>query len=115
MTEQVVIRHVSDTRTALAVTLQQLNESGVATAVDLTGKTVEFKLVDSAGADVVAQTSTGVTVTSAADGEVQYDFASAGVTTAGRYYGYFVVTESSETDHFPAAGRDLVICVEGDA
>ena len=115
MAEQLHTRHVTDTRTVLAVTLKQPNEAGVETVVDLTGLAVQFKLVNQSGVAVVAQTSTGVTVTDAAAGEVQYDFSSAGVQTPGRYYGYFVVVDGGETDHFPVAARELVICIEGDA
>lgn len=107
--------HLNDTRTVLAATLKQPNTSGVDTAIDLTGLTVEFKMVDKAGVDVIAQTSTGVTVTTAASGEVQYDFASAGVDTAGRYFGYFVVLDSGESDHFPVKARELVVCIHADA
>ena len=115
MAENIHTRHIGDTRTVLPATLYQPNASGVDTVVDLTGLTVEFKLVSSAGADVVAQTGTGVTVTDAAAGQVQYDFSSAGAATAGRYFGYFVVTDSTETDHFPVVSRELVVCIEGDA
>ena len=115
MTEQTHTRHITDTRTALAVTLQQKNAAGTATAVDLTGLTVEFRMVDSNGVDVIAQTATGVTVTTAASGECQYDFQTTGAATAGRYIAYFIVTESAETDYFPAVSRDLVVCIEGNA
>jgi len=115
MAEQTHTRHITDKRTVLPATLSQPNASGVDTAVNLTGLTVEFKMVNAAGTDVIAQTATGVTVTTAASGEVQYDFATAGVATAGRYYAYFVVTDTGDTDHFPAGARDLVVCIEGDA
>ena len=108
-------RHVADTRTVLPVALVQPNSSGTDTAVDLTGLTVKFKLVDPNGVAVVAETETGVTVTAAASGYVQYDFSSAGVTTAGTYYGYFVVYDGSESDHFPVMARDLVVIIHGDA
>lgn len=113
MTEQTHTRHITDTLTVLPVTLEQKNAAGTATAVNLTGKTVEFRMVDSSGTDVIAQTSTGVTVTTAASGEVEYDFLAAGAATAGRYYAYFVVTSSGDTDHFPVIARDLVVCIEG--
>ena len=115
MTEQTVTRHIGDTRTPLPVTIKQPNSSGVDTAINLTGLSLAFKLVDQSGTAVVAATTTGVTITTAASGEAEYDFSTAAVLNAGRYYGYFVLTQSAETDHFPAAARDLVICLEGDA
>jgi hypothetical protein len=115
MAEQIRTIHVGDTRTVLSVALSQKNAAGVDTVVDLTGLTVEFKLVNESGVEVIAQTGTGVTVTTAATGEVQYDFLSAGVAAPGRYYGYFVAIDTTETDHFPVVARELVICIEGDA
>ncbi len=115
MAEQTHKRHIDDTRTVLPVTLSQPNAAGTNTAVNLTGLTVKFKMVDKYGVDVVAATTTGVTVTTAASGECQYDFSSAGVDTAGKYYAYFTVTDTGETDHFPAEGRDLVIQIYDDA
>ena len=115
MAEQTHTRHITDTRTVLAATIKQPNAAGVDTAIDLTGLTVEFKMLNQSGVAVIAQTGTGVTVTTAATGEVQYDFSTAGVATAGRYYGYFVVIDTTETDHFPVVARELVICIEGDA
>jgi hypothetical protein len=115
MTQQVHRRHTTDTRTVLPASLVQPNESGVDTAVDLTGKTVAFKMVNTAtGATTIALTTSGVTVTTAATGQVQYDFSSAGVLTAGRYRGFFVVTQSSETDHFPVRADGLLILIDSD-
>ena len=115
MTQQTHRRRVGDTRTVLPVALVQPNTSGVVTAVDLTGLTVQFKLVNAAtSATEIALTSTGVTVTTAATGQVQYDFSSAGVDTAGVYWGTFVVTQSGETDAFPVRTQDLRILIDSD-
>jgi len=115
MTQQTHIRRVGDTRTVLPVTLQQPNESGVLTVVDLTGKTVSFKMVNAAtNAVEIALTSTGVSVVTAASGTVNYDFSGAGVDTAGVYWGTFVVTEGGETDSFPVIQKDLKIIIDSD-
>ena len=106
-------RHITDTRTALSVQLKQKNEAGTDTVVDLTGLTVKFKLYDSAGTVVVSETQTGVTVSDAVTGKVDYDFQSANVATPGAYYGYFVVYDGSETDHFPVKSKDLIIEIYG--
>ena len=113
MSQVVHRRRVGDTRTVLPVTLQQANESGVLAAVDLTGLTVTFSMVNAAtGATKIAATSTGVSVVTAASGTVNYDFSAAGVDTAGVYYGTFRVTQSSETDAFPVAQKGLKICID---
>jgi hypothetical protein len=99
----------------LPVALVQPNTSGVLTAVDLTGLTVQFKMLNAAtGTTEIALTSTGVTVTTAATGQVQYDFSGAGVDTAGVYWGTFVVTQGSETDSFPVIQKDLKIIIDSD-
>ena len=93
----------------------QPNSSGVLTAVNLTGLTVKFKMVDESGTVVVAETQTGVSVVTAASGTVNYDFSAAGVDAAGTYYGYFVVYDSGESDHFPVRSRDLKIRIDDDS
>lgn len=93
----------------------QPNASGVLTAVNLTGLTVKFKMVDESGTVVVAETQTGVSVVTAASGTVNYDFSAAGVDVAGTYYGYFVVYDSGESDHFPVRSRDLKIRIDDDS
>jgi len=102
---------VGDTLTPMGATLQQKNASGVLAAVDLTGLTVKFQMVDSAGTVKVAETTTGVTVTDAAAGKVQYDFQSADVDTEGTFYGWFTVYSGSERDTYPIGGRELVIVI----
>jgi hypothetical protein len=99
----------------LSVTLTQPNEFDVDTIVNLTGLTVKFRMLNQSGVEVIALTTTGVTVTDATAGEVQYDFGSTSVSAVGRYYGYFVVVDVEKTDHFPVASRHLVICIEGHA
>lgn len=106
-------RHITDTRTLLSVTLKQPDEAGDLQPVDLTGLVVKFKMINSAGTSIIAETTTGVQVSSAAEGEVDYDFSSGAVATAGTYYGYFVVYDGSQTDHFPVIAKELVIEIYG--
>lgn len=114
MTKQVAHRrHITDTRTLLSVTLQQPDEDNELQVVDLTGLVVKFKMINSAGTSIVAETTTGVQISSAAAGEVDYDFSSGAVTTAGTYYGYFVVYDGVQTDHFPVVAKELVIEIYG--
>ena len=107
-------RHVGDTRTVLEAVIKQPNSLDVPTVVDLTDKTVQFKLVEFDGTVVVPATSTGVDVTDAVNGIVQYDFSSPGADTPGRFRGYFIVDEGGETDHFPV-GQELIIEIIADA
>lgn len=115
MTQQTHRRHVSDTRTVLPVTLKQPDSSGTLTAVNLTGLTVKFKMINTAdGTTEIAETNTGVTVVTAGSGTVNYDFSSGGVDTAGIYRAFFVVYDATETDHFPVAGNDLLVYIDSD-
>ena len=100
---------VGDTLTPLGAQLLQRDSNGALSAVDLTDKTVKFFMVDEDGTDVVAETTTGVSVTDATSGQVQYDFAPADVDTAGTFYGWFRVYSDDEYDTYPAGGRKLCI------
>jgi hypothetical protein len=109
-------RHITDTRTLLSVTLQQRGETGTLAAVNLTGlATPQFKLVNAAtGVEAIAATSTGVTVDDATAGEVSYRFSSGGVDEAGIYWGYFIATQTSRTDHFPVDPGGLIVEISSD-
>jgi hypothetical protein len=111
MAAQEIPIQVGDRLTAIAVTIKQPNASGVDTIVDLTSKTVEFRLVDEYGADVVAQTTTGVTVDAGTGGTCSYAPSAAAVANAGRFYAYFVVTSGGLEQTFPVEPRDLVLCI----
>lgn len=100
---------IGDTLTPLGCQLKQLSASGVLTPVVLSGLTVKFTLVNSAGTVVVNEGTTGVTVTEALTGKVQYDFQTTDVATAGTYYGWFTVYSGAEKDTYPVGGRKLVI------
>ena len=109
-------RRVGDTRKPLSVTMKQKNAAGVSTVVDLTGlATPQFMMVNAAdGTTKIAATTTGVTVESAAAGTVSYLFSAGGVDEAGVFWGTFIVTESSRTDHIPRAYDGLKIVFDSD-
>lgn len=109
-------RHVGDTLRPLSVLLTQEDEVGVSAAVNLTGKTVKFKMVNAGdGTTAVALTTTGITITSATLGKVEYDFATDNTIGAGVYWGYFVVTDTGETDHFPVGPNRYKILMDSDS
>lgn len=84
-----------DTLTKLAATIQ--NDG---TPRDLTGKIVTFVINTLSGETV--QVGGSVTVTDATAGEVEYDFESSDVATAGTFKAWFVISDSgSETDSYP--------------
>lgn len=115
MTQQTHRRRVGDLRTVLPVTLKQPDSAGDLQVVDLTGKTVTFKMINAAdGTTKISATSTGVTVVTASSGTVNYDFSSGGVDEAGVFWGTFVVTESGNTDSFPVMQQGLKIVIDSD-
>lgn len=100
---------VGDTLTPLGCQLKQASTTGTLAAVNLTGLTVKFTMVSADGTVVVNEATTGVSVTDAANGKVQYDFQTADVANAGTFYGWFTVYSGSEHDTYPVGGRKLVI------
>ena len=101
-------RTTGDSLTPLGATLKRRATGGLQ-ATNLTGLTVKAEVHNAAGTVVVAETTTGVVVVSAAAGQVSYDFPSgASALPAGTYYVYFAVYgaggESTEFDTYPTAG-----------
>ena len=93
---------MGDTSKVYSAILNAKNVSGVDTVKDLTGLSVTFTMINAATgvAKVSAQSATIVTAVS---GIVSYDFIAADVDTAGVFWGSFRVTESVETDTYPAS------------
>ena len=114
MTVQIYDRHINDTNTPMTVELKRRDAEGELQPEDLTGKNVFFKMVDYEGTVIVEETNSGVTVTDAVNGRVEFDFRDADVDEAGTFYGYFVVYTGSEFDTFPVERRDLKIIIHND-
>lgn len=110
MATQTQIRHLGDTRPSIPAALQRQD----GTAIDLTGLTVKFKMIDSRGGAKVAETADNVTVTDASAGSVQYDPQAADVDTAGTYYGYFIIYDGSDYEHVPVECGDFIISIAAD-
>ena len=105
-------RRVGDTQQTYSAVLQAKNTSGVMTPKDLTGLSVTFSMVNAAtGATKVS--SQPATIVTAASGIVSYDFATADVNTPGIYWGRFTVTQSGETNTYPADPTDGIIWIHG--
>lgn len=87
----------------------KLEQSG--TVIDPTGKSPEIRIVDSAGDDVVAWTSTGVSVVTFDDDDkgVEYAPASAAVADAGTFTAWIRLTSGGKTDKFPVSPKLKVV------
>ena len=103
-------RRVGDTTKVYSAILTYKNTSGVDTAKNLTGLSVTFTMINAA-TGVAKVSAAAATIVTAASGIVSYDFLSADVDTAGIYWGTFSVTESTETDSYPAAPNQGVIWI----
>ena len=114
MSKQIHHRHVGDTLTVLPLQLKQDDVNGVAQAVDLTGLSVSFRMLNDANVEVVANSTSRVTVTDAANGELHVDFEPQDVASAGNFYGYITVSDTGENDTFPVLRRYLVININAD-
>ena len=98
-------RRAGDTTKVYSAVLTYKNTSGVDTAKDLTGLSVTFTMINAAtGVEKVS--AAAATIVTAASGIVSYDFQAADVDTAGIYWGTFKVTESAETDSYPATPNE---------
>ena len=95
-------RRVGDTSKVYSAVLTYKDTSGVDTPKNLTGLSVTFTMINAA-TGVAKVSAAAATIVTAASGIVSYDFASGDVDTAGIYWGSFRVTESAETDTYPAA------------
>ena len=96
-----------DSLTPMGATLKRRNSAGRLVSTDLTGLTVTVIVYDEDEEEAIAETSTGVTVVDAEDGEVSYDFPEPPDNLAdGWYYAVFRVYgaggESDEYDTYPA-------------
>jgi len=118
MTPELARIHTTDTYIKIAYTLKRKNEAGTLTAEDLTGLSagdLKFKMLNAAtGAEVIALTATGVTFTASTAGTVEYDFSAAGVLIPGYFNGFFVLTKSAQTIHFPIDPGGLRIEISSD-
>lgn len=102
-----------DSLTPIGLQLKRKNTSGNLVAVDLTGLTVKVLLTDPAGTIIVEETAVGVTVTSAADGQVSYDLpAGDDALEAGTYFLYSRVYSGTERDTYPVRKKEMRIVVE---
>lgn len=113
-TQQRTRIHTTDTLTVISRTLQQPDENGTLAAVDLTGKTVTFKMLNTAD-DSTTIAATEATIDTPLTGQVSFDLPSGGVTAAGIYRIFFIVTDSGETDHFPVRVDDDLIYADSDS
>jgi hypothetical protein len=77
--------------------------------VNLTGMSVVFHMVKQDG--TVKVNSQAASIVSAAAGTVSYAPTANDVDTAGEYFGWFIITESGKTDHFPHDGNKYQIVI----
>jgi hypothetical protein len=106
-------RRVGDTTVTYSAILQAKNTSGVMVPKDLSGLSVTFSMVNAATGTVKVNNA-AATIVTAASGIVSYDFAAGDVDTPGVYWGSFTVTQSSETNTYPANPKDGLIWIHGD-
>lgn len=102
-------RGYGDTKTKLGMQFKQDDTDGTLAVTDLSGLTVKVLVVDERKNVVVAETTTGVTVSDAANGKVTYDFQSA--LPPGTYYVYGRAYDGSEYDTFPAKEEEMRVVI----
>ena len=100
------IRHVGDIRDLISVRLTQVPiAGGAAVAVDLTSKTVNVKVLDEEGTEVVAAVATGVTIDPdqvTNKGKLTFKFQSGpAINAGGTFRLFFIIDEGGEKSTFP--------------
>jgi hypothetical protein len=100
---------VGDTLTPLGFELRRRSLSGDWEWVDLTGKEIQFRMVDEDGEPMVDDEV--AVITDAEAGQGQYDFFPDEVAEPGIYYAWVRVIDplTLEVDTFPVGGRRWVI------
>ena len=95
-----------DLRVAIADTL--VDSEGV--IVDLTGKTVAFRMTLE-GSNSPKVDDAAATIDAATAGQVSYSWVAADVSAAGTYDYQWIVTSASKTEHFPVGAKAKVVFV----
>lgn len=103
---------IGDSLVALDVELFRSNASGVSEAADLTGHTVTFTLINAADGTTLIDADS-VTITTADEGRVRYEWDAADITTAGTYRGTFVATSGGKNASFPVNPKSLEVWIHG--
>ena len=101
-----------DSLTPLGAVFRQKNTTGRLVAVDLSDRTVNAIVYDDDGNEVLAESSSGVTVIDATAGQVAYDFPDGeDALPVGWYYvqfrAYGAGGEAEEHDTYPAPDPKL--------
>jgi len=107
-TEQTITITQGDTLLPVGAQLCRRTSNG-REAVDLTGATVLFKMIDAEGAASIALTSTGVTVVDDESGTVQFAFSAGQTDTVGTYSLFFVRRVGGKDEHFPNDGNRFLL------
>lgn len=98
----------NDTSPALEVELQDNDEN----AIDLSGASAEFHMVEKDGDTVAVDSS--ATITDGSNGIVEYQWSSGDTSDAGRYLAEFEITYSDGTIETFPNNDDIVIRIMAD-
>jgi len=90
----------------------KLHDNDCSTAFDLTGYTGKFYMSDEDDYTDVKVDGSAVTVTSAEDGEAQYNWVAADVDTIGRYRYEFEFTKAGKSFRIPVYSPGIVVITE---
>ena len=106
-------RNYGDTQTPLGMHLTQADDDGDQQDYSLVGKTVKVVITDASdGSVVVAETTTGVTVVTAAEGKVSYDFqGGADLLPEGEYLVWVRAYDGAEFDTFPVWPDEMRVII----
>jgi len=93
---------LGDTLSIPNAVLKEKNSEGNEVAIDLTGKTVSFRMVMAKTPNTVILEGATADIDDATNGKVSYQWQPADVDTAGTYICWFILTDGGATEHFPS-------------
>jgi hypothetical protein len=106
-------RTYGDMQTPLGLHLTRADDDGEQQDYDVTGLTVKVAITDASdGSVVVAETTTGITVVTASEGKVSYDFqGGANLLPEGEYLVWIRVYDGTEFDTFPVYPDEMRVII----
>jgi len=88
-----------------------LRDADTKAAINLTGDSVAFRMVEVADASVVVVNSAAATLDSAANGQVSYPPVANDVDAAGTFAAWWILTSGGLTEHFPSGGDYITVVI----
>ena len=88
-----------------------LRDAETKAAINLTGDSVTFRMVELSDYSVVVINNVAATLDVAASGQVSYPPAANDVDAAGTFAAWWIRTSGGKTEHFPSGGDYITVVI----